>query len=483
MEEQWSVSSAHGHGYIVAPIAIWLAYRQRCKADDSARPFSIFDLAPLILSSVIWIIGDLTRINVIADFGVIALIPSIVLALYGYKTLRKFAFPLAFLFFMVPAGDFLVPWLVQRTTDATVWAVAQSGLPIYREGNQMTMPSGKWSVIETCAGLNYIVAACVLGSIYVHLTYTSLQKKIVFIFTLIAISLIANWMRAYLTVMTGHFTAMRWGPGYEHVVFGWVLFGVITGITFAFGARWSDDKTSGKRTEGFVPTRVTYAASDVDGSNFTNAANRINTKYALIACCVIGILLIFRLWAEGMHPSPTVPKFNKLNEIMKVLEPSDGDGFSPKFSGWRDKIDGRASNGVRVFVGYYSHQVDGFELASSENRMLDEMGQWVELNSEQINLEILVNKFICVKEVTISRNGGRVLVWNWYTSNGRESCTKLNLKIDTLQSLVFRQQDTAILASISLETNETPLPVVREKLLATLLSMREQLLSITLAKH
>ena len=40
-------------------------------------------------------------------------------------------FPLGFLFFAVPFGDFLLPVLMQWTADFTVLALRATGIPVY----------------------------------------------------------------------------------------------------------------------------------------------------------------------------------------------------------------------------------------------------------------------------------------------------------------------------------------------------------------
>ena len=51
------------------------------------------------------------------------------------------------LFFAVPAGDVLVPAMMEFTAMSTVWLVKMTGIPVYREGLYFTLPSGHWSVV------------------------------------------------------------------------------------------------------------------------------------------------------------------------------------------------------------------------------------------------------------------------------------------------------------------------------------------------
>jgi exosortase len=66
-------------------------------------------------------------------------------AVLGTQAARVLAFPLMFLFFCVPVGEFLIEPMMEATADFTVAALRLSGIPVYREGLQFVIPSGNWS--------------------------------------------------------------------------------------------------------------------------------------------------------------------------------------------------------------------------------------------------------------------------------------------------------------------------------------------------
>ena len=84
-------------------------------------------------------------------------------ALFGWAVTREIAFPLGFLFFAVPIGEFLVPTMIDYTADFTVAALRLTGIPVYREGNDFVIPSGNWSVVDACSGVRYLIASVMVG--------------------------------------------------------------------------------------------------------------------------------------------------------------------------------------------------------------------------------------------------------------------------------------------------------------------------------
>ena len=82
----------------------------------------------------------------------------------GTAMLRALAFPLSFMFFAIPFGEFLMPQLIDWTADFTIAALRLTGIPVYREANSFVIPSGHWSVVEACSGIRYLIAIHWLGA-------------------------------------------------------------------------------------------------------------------------------------------------------------------------------------------------------------------------------------------------------------------------------------------------------------------------------
>ena len=454
MEHQWSVSSAHGHGYLIAPIALWLTYRKRHELASLPIHSALHGLVALLISAAVWLIGEISSINLLIYIGVVAMIPALILLFYGREILKTLMFPLAFLFFMVPAGDFLIPMLMKGTTEATVWALSQSGLPVYREGNHLSLPTGRWSVIETCAGLNYVIAASVLGVLYAYLTYTRRYKQVVFLCLIMFIALIVNWIRAYLTILTGHLTNMKWGPGHEHVTFGWIIFGVTLGILFWVCSKWADPI---KSINGNIDSVTVH--SQLRG-NLDFNENRVKLspyRYAYTTTAALSALAILitiqTISNDVLRSSPKLDE-SKTAMISQGLLPVNHSGFRPEFSGWRTKIEGQIKGGVQIFIAYYAHQTDSYELASSENRIILENGQWISISSSVHRVESFGMKDLGVREDVVKRGNNQFLVWYWYTTSQGETSSLLQLKLDTLRQTLMGGGDKAALSSISYEIED-----------------------------
>ena len=228
----WNNYETFTHGYIILPICLWLVWQQRgVLAGITPRP-SWIGLLALTGIVFIWLLGSLSGAQVVKQYALAAMIPATVLALLGWMVVRILRFPLLFLLLAVPFGDALIDPLMNQTADFTVAALQLTGIPVFREGNTLTIPTGVWSVVEACSGVRYLIASLTLGIIYAYLTYRTTWRQILFILAAIIVPIFANGMRAYMIVMIGHLSNMEYAVGVDHLIYGWIFFGLVMLILF-----------------------------------------------------------------------------------------------------------------------------------------------------------------------------------------------------------------------------------------------------------
>ena len=110
---------------------------------------------------------------------------------------------------------------------------------VLREGTTFAIPTGRWSVIEECSGINYLIASVAIGTLYAYLTFRSLTRRLAFIALSVAVPLVANGVRVYLIVIAAHLSNNSFGAGVDHLVLGWVLYGAVLLALFWIGSRFA----------------------------------------------------------------------------------------------------------------------------------------------------------------------------------------------------------------------------------------------------
>lgn len=249
----WWRSETFAHCLLVVPISLWLVWRQRDRlAALTPRP-QPWMLLPMLAVASIWLLSDLVVVAAASQFALVAMLVLAVPLVLGLDVACAILFPLLFLFFGVPFGEFVVPTMMHLTADFTVSALQISGVPVYREGQHFVIPSGNWSVIDECSGVRYLMASFMVGTLFAYLNYRSYQRRAAFMLVSLLMPVLANWLRAYIIVMLAHFSGNKIATGVDHVIYGWVFFGAIIFLMFLVGSRWSEPDESaagGSRSSG-----------------------------------------------------------------------------------------------------------------------------------------------------------------------------------------------------------------------------------------
>lgn len=358
----WNRSETFAHAWVVPPISAWLVWRRRADlAVLTPRPALawLWAMPPL---GALWLLGDLAAANAATQFAMVGMFVLMVPALLGTEAARRIAFPLGFLFFAVPFGDFLTPWLMERTADFTVLALRVSGIPVFREALEFIIPSGSWSVVQACSGIRYLMASVMVGTLFAYLNYRSHAKRWAFVGVAIVTPLVANWLRAYLIVMLGHLSGNRLAVGIDHIIYGWVFFGIIMLAMFLIGARWSDPDPD---------TQPAPAGASSLAAPPARAAMALLLCLSLLAAPLLARTLAQRAGAHGepVLAAPALPGWTWQGE-----PPTS---WRPHFINPAAVLHGRftpADGGsvIGVYIGYYRDQRYGRQLVTSVNQFVND---------------------------------------------------------------------------------------------------------------
>lgn len=237
----WARSETFTHAFLVPPITLWLVWENRYRLARQTIQPSLWLAVPMAMLALGWLLGEVAAVNAVTQLAFTLMLILAVPLVIGLRAAWQIAFPLAFLLFAVPIGEFVMPTLMEWTATFTVMGVRASGLPVYQEGLHFVIPSGRWSVVEACSGVRYLIASLTVGTLCVYFNYRSLSRRLIFIGVSIAVPLVANWMRAYIIVMLGHLSGNELATGADHLIYGWVFFGIVMMIMFAIGMRWRED--------------------------------------------------------------------------------------------------------------------------------------------------------------------------------------------------------------------------------------------------
>jgi exosortase A len=352
----WERSGTFAHAFLVPPISLWLVWRQRERlARLNPKPLP-WMLLPTLLCGLAWLVGDIAGVNALTQLAVTALLVLAVPALLGWQVARVMAFPLGFLFFMVPIGEFVMPAMMDWTADVTVATVRAIGIPVYREGLQFVIPTGSWSVVEACSGVRYLIASFMVGTLFAYLNYNSTRRRLAFVAFSLLMPIVANWGRAVMIVLLGHYSGNKLAVGVDHLIYGWVFFGIVIGIMFLVGARWAEPE---------------LALPPVSAAEQATAVQRPAALQWWVAAALVLALSAPPLVAHQMQSGDTPVPVLQLPDLPGTnAVPGAEPLHQPVYENPRAQVArvyGQGDAAITVHVAYYRQQTFGRKLVNSQN--------------------------------------------------------------------------------------------------------------------
>jgi exosortase A len=432
----WQRSDTYAHGFLILPISAWLIWSRRAELAAITPKPDFWGLAVLAGLGFTWLLGSLAVAPVVQQYGLVMMIPTLTWVILGRRMVLALLFPLFFLLFAVPVGDFLIPPLIRFTANFTVTALQLTGVPVYREGNFLSVPTGNWSVVEACSGLRYLIASVTLGCLYAYLTYRSGLRRLVFIALSIVIPVLANGFRAYMIVMIGHLSNMRLATGIDHYIYGWVFFGAVMLLLFWAGSFWRQD----------------YAAAAPKQDIFPGEAPPIALgKIAAASLACAAVAAVWPTYADWMDARPLTSAPPRLPAPAAAsgwrAVPEQLSVWTPRYFGASTEIRqtyAKGVNRVAVIIKFYRNQHSGSRLITTTNVLVSTKKDELFGNVGEQRLRIAHDAgSLGVRETKLRSPVARILVWDWYWIDGERTTNAYYGKWLQARAKLLRQGDDA----------------------------------------
>jgi exosortase len=164
---------------------------------------------------------------------VLALI-GIQILLLGREVFQILAFPMLFLFFMVPLPQSLVNVvafpLQLIAADFAVETLHLLHIPALREGNIIHLADTQLFVADACAGLHSLMALGMLAVLFAYYFRKNRTEQVIIVASAIPIAIFVNAFRVALTGYLAHHMGSAAAQGLIHQTEGFVTFGLAFGL-------------------------------------------------------------------------------------------------------------------------------------------------------------------------------------------------------------------------------------------------------------
>ncbi|MGB5495594.1 MAG: exosortase C-terminal domain/associated protein EpsI, partial [Sedimenticolaceae bacterium] len=216
--------------------------------------------------------------------------------------------------------------------------------------------------------------------------------------------------RAYMIVMIGHYSKMEYATGVDHLIYGWIFFGVVMFILFWLGSFWQEEQAP----PAFVAPPRTLTLQ--------NARSRV----LIVSSLALLLSAATVLWTEqlenievqtaGVLEAPTIPGEWSLSD-QPVL-------WSMAHQPTAHKIEARyerqGDEDVQLFVALFPRQGQGGEAINQQNGIATDLVRLTTLGSRDVALD---ESQVTIKQarvlVTVDGSRHEHLMWQWYRVAGR----------------------------------------------------------------
>jgi len=204
MARVWSSVGYYSHGFLI-PLVSYAAFhpiaRRLGAAGRDLRGFVV-----VVAALGVYLLGLGAGSPPLQGLGFVAAVAGVVVGFWGPAGLRRLAFPVGFLLFMVPLPSELLNPLILKlqlvVSGVSVEVLQALGYSVLREGNVLVLPGGNsLFVAEACSGITSIVTLTPLGVTLAYFTESTWARRLVIVAAVIPLAMLGNLMRVIVTVL------------------------------------------------------------------------------------------------------------------------------------------------------------------------------------------------------------------------------------------------------------------------------------------
>ncbi len=224
----WGTDDNYSHGYLIPPIAAYLAWERRHKFLAAPSRSSVFGLVVVLGSVLVLALGVLGIELFLSRISLIGALGGTALFLFGWARLRVLLFPLCFLVLMVPLPAIIFNQiafplqLIASQFGETV--VRAADIPVLREGNVLILANMSLEVAEACSGIRSLISLVTLAIVFGYIGDTRNWARVLIAVSAIPVAVITNGARVAGTGVAAHYYGAAAAEGFFHEFSGWLVF-------------------------------------------------------------------------------------------------------------------------------------------------------------------------------------------------------------------------------------------------------------------
>jgi exosortase D (VPLPA-CTERM-specific) len=454
MTKSWDVAE-YSHCWLIAPIALFLVANRGRELQGVVWKQSWLGVALVVLGFLMLVLGELSAIYTIGQYGFVIAVWGVALALLGGPAVRGIWPALAYLIFLVPLPDFvevkLSADLQLISSKLGVGVIRIAGLPVYLEGNVIDLGNYQLAVAEACNGLRYLFPLMSFGFLCAVLFQAPWWQRTIIFLSSIPITVLMNSFRIGVIGILVNYLGIEHAEGFIHYFEGWVVFMMCVGILFL--EMWLMSLASRRR----LLKSLRMETLPLRELSAMFSGHRVTASLASAAAAVVAGTAL----AAGIEHRPElIPQGRSLAAFPLVID---------EWHGTEQRVDERVLTegvkadealmatyarsaepiGVSLWLAYYASQRSGRSVHSPKTCLPG--GGW-EIRSfeERLIPEVRAGgESLPVNRVVIGLEEQQQLVYYWFAQRGRVVTNEYLVKSYIFWDALTRNRTDGSLVRIS----------------------------------
>jgi exosortase len=224
--DAWLTVADAAHGILIAPVAIWLAWRAGVL--EEATPARWSGAILVVISVLASLFGRVAGVDTIPRAALWIGVVGLVVWNAGWRQVVAWWLPLLLLGLTIPLPESIIASLTfpLQGVAAKLGAAMLSTrhIPVLLAGNVIRLPGHTLFVSEACSGLRSLTAllsmAILVGALFLRYPVS----RVLMVALAVGLAIVVNGIRIFMTGFLVFFVDPELGEGFMHITEGYLLF-------------------------------------------------------------------------------------------------------------------------------------------------------------------------------------------------------------------------------------------------------------------
>jgi len=232
LARDWWTNPEAGHGLLLAPLALWLAYKTGIT--PAARPNRGLGATLLVLGVGFRWLADLAAELFVMRGSMLLGLAGLVVWHFGVRQLVRWWLPFVLFGLSIPLPELILSRLALplqfMASKIGAALLAWRDIPVLLTGNVIRIPGHELFVAEACSGLRSLTALISLGVLLGAIALRHPVTRALLLAAVIPVAIVLNGVRVFLTGFLLFFVDPALGEGFMHLTEGMLVFVVAFAI-------------------------------------------------------------------------------------------------------------------------------------------------------------------------------------------------------------------------------------------------------------